>query len=70
MKDIFSQGSAWIEGKFIKLSEARISILDQGLLRFDATYDVVHIWKGKFFQLDKYIDRFLNQMKNFVCHVN
>jgi len=28
MKDIFSQGSAWIDGKFVKLSEARIPILD------------------------------------------
>ena len=58
MKDIFPQGSAWIDGKFVKLSEARIPILDWGLLRSDATYDVVHVWKGNFFQLDKHIDRF------------
>ena len=58
MKDIFPQGSAWIDGKFVKLSEAKIPILDWGFLRSDATYDVVHVWKGKFFQLDKHIDRF------------
>ena len=58
MKDIFPQGSAWIDGKFVKLSEAKISILDWGFLRSDATYDVVHVWKGNFFQLDKHIDRF------------
>ena len=29
-----------------------------GFLRSDATYDVVHVWKGSFFQLDKHIDRF------------
>ena len=45
MKDIFPQGSAWIDGKFVKLSEARIPILDWGLLRSDATYDVVHVWR-------------------------
>mgnify|MGYP003682303637 FL=1 len=58
MKDVFPQGSAWIDGNFVKLSEAKISILDWGFLRSDATYDVVHVWKGKFFQLDKHIDRF------------
>ena len=47
-----------MDGDFIKLSEARIPILDWGFLRSDATYDVVHVWKGRFFQLDKHIDRF------------
>ena len=58
MKDIFPQGSAWIDGEYVKLSEAKIPILDWGFLRSDATYDVVHVWKGKFFQLDKHIDHF------------
>ena len=63
MKDIFPQGSAWVDGKFVKLSEAKIPILDWGFLRSDATYDVVHVWKGKFFQLDKHIDRFFRSTK-------
>ena len=58
MNEIFPQGAAWMDGKFVKLSEAKIPILDWGFLRSDATYDVVHVWKGRFFQLDKYIDRF------------
>ena len=47
-----------MDGEFIKLSEARISVLDWGFLRSDATYDVAHVWKGRFFLLDKHIDRF------------
>ena len=47
-----------MNGEFIQLSEARIPILDWGFLRSDATYDVVHVWKGRFFRLDKHIDRF------------
>ena len=58
MKDIFPKGAAWMDGEFIKLSEARISVLDWGFLRSDATYDVAHVWKGRFFLLDKHIDRF------------
>ena len=52
-----------MDRKFIKLSEAKIPILDCGFLRSDATYDVVHVWKGRFFQLDKHIDRFFNSTK-------
>ena len=58
MNEIFPQGAAWMDGKFVKLSEAKIPILDWGFLRSDATYDVVHVWKGRFFQLDKHINRF------------
>jgi len=59
VKYIFPKGSAWIDGKFIDISEAKISILDWGFLRSDATYDVVHVWKNRFFQLERHIDRFL-----------
>ena len=55
---IFPKGAAWMNGKFIQISEARIPVLDWGFLRSDATYDVVHVWKGRFFRLDKHIDRF------------
>jgi branched-chain amino acid aminotransferase len=62
-EDIFPQGSAWMNGEFIDISEARIPILDWGFLRSDATYDVVHVWKGQFFRLDEHIDRFFESTK-------
>lgn len=72
MKEIFPKGAAWMDGEFIKLSEARIPILDWGFLRSDATYDVVHVWKGRFFQLDKHIDRFFKSTKKLrmPCKIN
>lgn len=54
----FPPGIAYIEGEFVPISEAKISILDWGLLRSDATYDVVHVWKQRFFRLDIHLDRF------------
>ena len=63
MNDIFPQGYAWIDGKYVELAEAKIPILDWGFLRSDATYDVVHVWKGRFFRLDKHIDRFYESTK-------
>ena len=53
-----------MNGEFINISEARIPILDWGFLRSDATYDVVHVWKGQFFRLDEHIDRFFESTKS------
>ncbi|MFQ5993898.1 MAG: aminotransferase class IV [Acidiferrobacterales bacterium] len=55
----YPPGVAYIDGRFCPLSEAKVSILDWGLLRSDATYDVVHVWHGRFFRLDAHISRFL-----------
>ena len=54
----FPEGCAFIEGRFVGISEAKISVLDWGFLRSDATYDVVHCWEGRFFRLDAHLDRF------------
>ena len=72
MNEIFPQGHAWIDGNFVALAEAKISILDWGFLRSDATYDVVHVWKGRFFRLDKHIDRFFESTKKLrmPCQMN
>ena len=55
----FPPGTAYIDGRFRPISEARISVLDWGFLRSDATYDVVHVWRRRFFRLDAHLDRFL-----------
>ena len=55
----FPDGIAYVDGDYRPLSEAKISVLDWGFLRSDATYDVVHVWQGKFFRLDRHIDRFM-----------
>ena len=54
----FSNGAAYIGGHMLPIDQAKISILDWGFLHSDATYDVAHVWKGKFFRLDDHIDRF------------
>ena len=59
----FSQGTAWIDGEFVPVSEARIPLLDRGFTRSDATYDVTHVWKGWMFRLDDHLDRFERNMK-------
>lgn len=52
------QGCAYIDGAFVAPEDAKISIFDWGFLHSDATYDVAHVWRGKFFRLDDHLDRF------------
>ena len=59
----YPPGTAYIDGDFRPISEAKISVLDWGLLRSDATYDVVHVWRGRFFRLELHLDRFLNSVE-------
>lgn len=56
------KGVAFIKGDYCPIAEAKISLLDWGFLRSDATYDVVHVWQSRFFRLDKHLDRFLTSV--------
>lgn len=58
----FSKGAAFVDGRLVPISEAKISLFDWGFLHSDATYDVAHVWKGKFFQLESHLDRFFAGM--------
>lgn len=60
---INTKGVAFIEGKYVPIHEAKISILDWGFLHSDATYDVVHVWNGKFFRLHDHFDRYYSGME-------
>ena len=51
-------GAAWIDGRYRPVGEAKISVLDLGVTRSDAAYDVVHVWRGWFYRLDAHLDRF------------
>ena len=53
-----SDGAAFVEGDYVPIGEARLPLLDWGFTRSDATYDVVHVWKGSFFRLEDHLDRF------------
>ena len=56
--DNYDGGCAWIDGDYVPLSQARIPLTDMGFLRCDATYDVVAVWKRKYFRLKDHFDRF------------
>ncbi|MER9243652.1 aminotransferase class IV [Mesorhizobium sp. M0633] len=55
----YPDGVAFMDGQYLPMSQAKISVLDWGFLHSDATYDTVHVWNGRFFRLDLHLDRFL-----------
>ncbi|MFL5991117.1 MAG: aminotransferase class IV [Rubrobacteraceae bacterium] len=59
----YSDGAAFIDGRFVPVGEARVPILDWGFLRSDATYDVAHVWRGSFFRLEDHLSRFERGME-------
>ena len=54
----FAKGIAWVGGDYVPVADAKVPLLDQGLLKSDLTYDVPAIWNGRFFRLDDHLDRF------------
>ena len=60
---IWPDGAAFIDGDYVPIAQAKIPILDWGFLRSDCTYDVVHVWGGRFFRLDHHLDRFARNIE-------
>lgn len=58
----YPPGVAYMDGQYLPLREAKLSVLDYGFLHSDATYDVVHVWNGAFFRLDAHLERFFRSM--------
>lgn len=53
----------YLNGEHVSLSEAKISILDQGFLLGDGVFDVVSAWKGVIYKLDAHIERFFQSLQ-------
>ncbi len=53
----------YINGEYTPLSQANISVLDQGFLLGDGVFDVVSAWQGRIFKLDEHLDRFFQSLR-------
>ena len=54
----YPPGVAYMDGQYLPMHEAKLSVLDYGFLHSDATYDVAHVWAGAFFRLEDHLNRF------------
>ncbi len=58
MTQLYPNGIAFVEGEYVPVEEAKVSLLDFGFLRSDANQDTVSVWHGNFFRLEDHLDRF------------
>jgi branched-chain amino acid aminotransferase len=58
-----SEPIVYLDGDYVPLSGAKISILDQGFLLGDGIFDVVSVWRGTLFKLDQHIERFFLSLR-------
>ncbi|WP_027168687.1 D-amino acid aminotransferase [Mesorhizobium sp. WSM3224] len=59
----YPDGVAFLDGQYLPMSQAKVSVLDWGFLHSDATYDTVHVWDGRFFRLDLHLHRFFGGLE-------
>jgi len=52
----------YVNGEFVRQSEARISVLDHAVLYGDGVFDTVVAWNGAIFELDAHVDRFFRSL--------
>lgn len=48
---------AYLNGDFVPLRKAKVSVLDRGFLFGDGVYEVVPVYRGKPFLFDRHLDR-------------
>jgi branched-chain amino acid aminotransferase len=53
----------YVNGCFVRQSEARISVLDHAVLYGDGVFDTVVAWNGAIFELDGHVDRFFRSLR-------
>lgn len=59
----YPPGVAYMDGQYLRMREAKLSVLDYGLLHSDATYDVALVRAGAFFRLEDHLNRFFHGME-------
>lgn len=52
----------YLNGEYLPLSEAKISVLDRGFLFGDGVYEVIPAYSGKLFCLEAHLDRLNNSL--------
>ncbi len=56
------KNKVYLNGVYLPLCDAKISVLDRGFLFGDGVYEVIPCYKGNFFEFDAHIERLKNSL--------
>lgn len=54
--------TAWLNGEFLPLAQARVPVLDRGFLFADSVYEVIPAYAGSLFRLAQHLQRLANSL--------
>lgn len=63
MIDVDPDTIVYLNGDYVRLGDAKISVLDRGFIFGDGIYDVVPAYKGKPFRIDEHLNRLERSLK-------
>ncbi|WP_031434802.1 D-amino acid aminotransferase [Methylomarinum vadi] len=58
------ENKVYLNGEYLPLSKAKISVLDRGFLFGDGVYEVIPAYHGKLFRLQEHLDRLESSLSN------
>jgi branched-chain amino acid aminotransferase len=61
--DAMSEGMCYVNGSFVPLDEAKVSVLDRGFTSGEGVYDVTRSYGHKLFKLDDHIARLYRSLR-------
>jgi D-alanine transaminase len=53
----------YLNGQYLPLADAKISVMDRGFLFGDGVYEVIPAYSGKLFRLEDHLERLANSLK-------
>jgi branched-chain amino acid aminotransferase len=59
----------WIDGKYYKKEDAKISVFDHGLLYGDGVFEGIRVYNSKVFRLDAHLDRLFKSAKAIMLDI-
>ena len=54
---------AWMNGRFVDIDEARVSVFDRGFLYGDGVFETMRSYAGKVFKVDEHLGRLFRGLK-------
>jgi D-alanine transaminase len=60
--DVDNDSIVYLNGDYVPLRDARISVLDRGFIFGDGIYEVVPAYRGKPFRMDAHVARLLRSL--------
>ena len=56
--------TVYLNGEYLALADAKISVMDRGFLFGDGVYEVIPAYAGRLFRLEDHLERLDNSLKS------